>query len=220
MCFREPGNRWPATPRFPIPHFREATIQRVIEIAGGSKQYREYKKTEDLPIPEGAGLCPWCETPHPLRRHGAYNRTVTDGAGFFTVLILRLFCPVHGKTVSLLPSFLLPRKQHAAGVVADFFHSYVLLGLTLISAVARATTSFPSYQKGSFWRRCFEKNLPRTRTYLAGFRPLQTRDPTPASPRSRIQPALTLILDGFRSPRQAFEAHSRRMHQTLGFALL
>ena len=210
----------PAPPSSPFATSEEAAIQRVIPIPGGSKHYRADMERKALPIPEGSDICPWCPVPHRLRKHGCYFRRALTREEVHDLLIRRLLCPVQGKTVSLLPDFLLPRKHHTAGVIADFFHAYVLLGLTLLASVARARKAFASYQKGGFWRRCFEKNLPRIRTYLAQLHPEQRREPVPVSARSRIEPALALLLECSRSPRQAFEAHSRRMHRALGCALL
>lgn len=63
--------------------------------------------------------CPLCGRTHPLRKHGTCPRYVCD---LFLVPViiklLRYYCPGCGHTVSILPSFCIPRKQYSAGVIS------------------------------------------------------------------------------------------------------
>ena len=76
--------------------------------------------------------CPLCGRKRPLRKHGTYPRNVCD-LQFPPVLIniLRYYCPGCGGTVSILPSFCLPRKQHSAGVVSLCLQLVLACGVSL-----------------------------------------------------------------------------------------
>ena len=196
-------------------------MQKIIEFAGGINRYRELSGKKSLHIPDGADMCPFCEPSHPMRRHGTYSRTAVTAGEVFCVAVLRLLCAATGHTVSLLPDFLLPRKQHVVVVVAAFFTGWALKGLSLTASVHQATSSYPSRQKGAYWVRCFDRNLPKTRSYMASVRPRQTPPaPSPGRLRDRVARVLDVLREGFHSLSSAFEFHSRNMHALIGVALL
>ncbi len=137
------------------------------------------------------------------------------------MLVLRLLCAATGHTVSLLPDALLPRKQYAIAVVAAFFTAWAVEGLSLAASMARATNSYPSRQKGTYWIRCLDRNLPAVQAYLASVRPRQTAPPSsPGRLRARVARVLTILRAGFQSLPAAFRFHSRNLHARLGRALL
>jgi hypothetical protein len=150
----------------------------------------------------------------------------------FCVSIQRLLCAATGKTVSILPDFLLPRKQHVIPVVAAFFLVFTLQHLSLAASMAYATIIYPSRQKGTYWIRCLLRNVPAVRAYLASVLPHQriprSEAVPPPSPRSgfitraraRLKPLLELLRNGFRSLQDAFRFHSRNLHIRFARALL
>ena len=83
------------------------------DIQGYLKNYSEFsEKLRPL-------SCPFCGRMHPLRKHGTYSRNICDlHLAPVMIAILRYYCPACGLTVSILPSFCLPRKQYSAGVIS------------------------------------------------------------------------------------------------------
>jgi hypothetical protein len=145
-----------------------------------------------------------------MRKHGFYSRTVVTGEDCHSILIRRLLCVLTGRTVSLLPDFLVPRKQHSCAVIAAFFHAWAVLDVTLTAAMARATSVAPMRQKAQFWIRGFAKNLSKIRAYLAEIDPGQTilapkRRVTRSLPRDFIAPVFSHMLKDYRTPQSAFE---------------
>lgn len=56
--------------------------------------------------------CPICRARNRLLRHGFYERNAIEEEQEHRIPICRLFCPDCGRTVSILPTFLLPYFQH------------------------------------------------------------------------------------------------------------
>jgi hypothetical protein len=212
-----------SNPRFPHIAREGTAIQKIIEISEGVNAYLALDK-KDLPVPSGKELCPFCPVPHPLRRHGFYRRNAIGKDSVRSLFVRRLLCPPTGRTVSLLPDFLLPRKQHTTRVVAEFLHAFALLALTLTASMARATASYPSRQKGAFWLCLLLDNLPAFRTWLASSIPRRTA-PSPSmgephSARAVLAPLLRLLADDVSGFHEAFRRHCRRMHAKTGSAPL
>ena len=70
-------------------------------------------------FPEAPERCPHkeCHTPIKMRKHGFYSRYVATG-GFIGVLRIRRYkCLVCGRTVSMLPSFCVPRQLYSVQVI-------------------------------------------------------------------------------------------------------
>jgi len=210
----------------------EDRIQKITELSGTINKILCDATAGITEVPQGADLCPFCEPSHRLRRHGTYRRTAVTADAVFFVSIQRLLCAATGKTVSLLPDFLLPRKQHVIPVVAAFFLAFALQNLSLAASMVYATTIYPSRQKGTHWIRCLLRNVPAVRAYLASVLPRQripqSEAAPPPSPRSgfitraraRLKPLLELLRNGFRSLQDAFRFHSRNLHIRFARALL
>lgn len=207
-----------ATPRVPSP--KGGQIQIIIKTVGSRKKYLEGMRIGDISYPEDAGLCTFCPIKHPLRRHGFYKRRAVTQGEVLIVLVLRLICPETGRTVSLLPDFLIPRKQHSCGVISCFFHAWAVLSLAFGAAMERATTSYPSRQKGQYWVSCFMTNIAGIGAYLASVFPRQDIPARRSSPREAVSPLISLIFRGFNSGQAAMETHSRRFHSRFSRALM
>ncbi|WP_373233430.1 DUF6431 domain-containing protein [Cohnella sp.] len=68
--------------------------------------------------------CPICRAHKRLLRHGFYDRNAIDEAESYRIPICRLFCTDCGKTVSILPTFLLPYFQHAMEYIISILLTY------------------------------------------------------------------------------------------------
>jgi hypothetical protein len=210
----------------------EDRIQKITELSGTINKILRDAAAGVTAVPQGADLCPFCEPTHRLRRHGTYRRTAVTADAVIRISIQRLLCAATGRTVSLLPDFLLPHKQHVIPVVATFFLAFALQRLSLAASIAYATIIYPSRQKGTYWIRCLLRNAPVVRIYMASVRPRQRIPRSEAVPlasprggfitrvRARLASLLDLLRDGFGSLQDAFRVHSRNMHTRLARALL
>lgn len=72
-------------------------------------RYDELGRANDFP---DLDCCPICRAKNRLLRHGFYARNAIEGETVYRIPICRLLCPDCGKTVSILPIFLLPYFQH------------------------------------------------------------------------------------------------------------
>lgn len=72
--------------------------------------------------------CPICRAKNRLQRHGFYERNAVVEECSFRIPICRLLCPDCGKTVSILPMFLLPYFQYTIDFILR-----ILLAFRMIS---------------------------------------------------------------------------------------
>jgi hypothetical protein len=206
----------------PLPPLAEkATVQRIIDFDGGIKQYLVRAPSS---IPSGSDLCPFCRPTHRLRRHGSYCRNAVTAVDSHRIAVQRLYCPATGRTVSLLPDFLVPRKQHTAPVIAAFLYAFAWLGLGLAAAVSKATRVYPSRQKGRFWARAIAARGHVIRAYVATQRARVSAPPSDAlllahPVRRLLYSLLAPLRVGYADLPAAFVHHSRRMHAAHGLAL-
>ena len=116
--------------------------------------------------------CPWCAEPHRLRIHGWYDRQclLPGREGAVVIPILRLLCAREGRTVSLLPDFCLPRRQHGAGILGIFL-AYFIRGLSLLGALKKARPDAPGCSTAQALRDGFLRRKDTILMYLASFLP-------------------------------------------------
>jgi len=214
------------------PRPSEDRIQKITELSGSINKILRNASSGITSVPQGGDLCPFCKPSHRLRRHGTYQRNAVTAEQVFRICIQRLLCAATGQTVSILPDFLLPRKQHLIPVVASFFSAFALQGLSLAASMSLATIIYPSRQKGTYWIRCLVGNMPTIRAYMASVRPRQdasestklrhvaTDGSLVARLRGRLAPLLHLLREKFRSLAVAFRFHSRNLHARFARALL
>ena len=166
--------------------------------------------------------CPFCSEPHPLRIHGWYSRQcLLEGRkGAVVIPVLRLLCPHAGRTVSLLPDFCLPRRQHGPGILGVFLASFIR-GLSLLQALRTARPDAPGYSTCQALRDGFLRRKPKILAYLATFVP--HLPPCPSSiPGNRreiarlVLPLLDLVIG---EPASAFRFHARRIHERFQLSL-
>lgn len=121
-------------------------------------EYAERGKKNDFPEIE---RCPHCKGRTCLARHGFYWRNAITAAELYRLPICRLICPSCRKTVSLLPTFLLPYFQHTVNVILEKLHN---------NLIYRKITGY--HQLVLFYRQRFIQNLNRIEMFFrdTGFR--------------------------------------------------
>lgn len=90
-------------------------MQVLVDAHMSLQEYAQRYREVEWPTLE---VCPVCGAHARLRGHGWYHRNALPAREIeLVVMVHRLFCPVCRRTVSLLPSFLLPFFQHTARFV-------------------------------------------------------------------------------------------------------
>lgn len=99
--------------------------------------------------------CMMCGTRRPLRAHGFYWRTASDGGFDGVIRVRRYLCLACRRTISLLPEFLLPYLRYTITVIGLFLKSRLLDHKTLKDSAAAAGDGRMFYQRGQQWIRRF-----------------------------------------------------------------
>nr|WP_244404231.1 DUF6431 domain-containing protein [Parageobacillus caldoxylosilyticus] len=76
--------------------------------------YMERGKENNFPLLK---QCPHCRAKRPLHRHGYYERNALTPHRCYRIWIARYRCRECSKTVSVLPSFLLPYFQYTLSTI-------------------------------------------------------------------------------------------------------
>jgi hypothetical protein len=126
-------------------------MQILYPFAGSIQQYNE-KHSDHNHRPCS---CAMCGAKRPLRAHGCYWRTVSDGGFDGVIRVRRYLCLSCRRTISLLPEFVLPFVRFAIAVVALFLKARLLERKTLKQSAAAAGDSRMPYQRGQQWVRRF-----------------------------------------------------------------
>ena len=184
-------------------------MQRVCA-SGGVERY--LSDPDSLRTPE-ALACPFCADGHRLWLHGWYERYVIlpGGAGWRRIPVRRLCCSRSGRTVSLLPDFCVPRRQHGAAVLGAFLEEHLVAGKPLVAALAQARGSAGPHSVAQALRDGFARQAGRLTDYL----PMPSR-------RMAGTPLRTLVLalrQGFADAAGAFLHHGRSFHARYGLGL-
>ena len=137
------------------------------------REYARRGKKNDFP---DVDICPHCKGHIRLLRHGFYFRYAVTNNNPFFIPICRLQCPSCGKTVSIIPSFLLPYFQHTVATILIKLKNYFLY---------RKVMGYR--QLLEFFSRRFRKNLTRIEMF---FRDVGFRGVFPFNP---IEKAIKLV---------------------------
>ncbi|HLF81943.1 MAG TPA: DUF6431 domain-containing protein [Anaerolineales bacterium] len=165
--------------------------------------------------------CPFCSDGHALRLHGWYRRwaLLPDPEPARNIWVRRLYCPHARRTVSLLPDFCLPRRQHGPAILALFLKLF-LAGRCLLEALRSVRLEAPCHAVAQSLRDGFLAREVQIRAYLAQRR---HRAVEPAEPirqdRRRLAELFFGLIAGFASPPVAFVFHSVKFHDAFGAAL-
>ena len=187
-------------------------MQRVFRVQGGLKAYSA--APDMLLATPGARECPFCRDKHRLRRHGYYRRfaLLPDEQEPIRVRVRRLLCARMGKTVSLLPDFCLPRRQHGPAIVGTFLSGYAEGG-TLLAALRAVRPDVAGHSVAQSLRKGFLSRAGPIRAYLAQQRARAIDPPaTTCSRRREVAALLVGLCHGFAAAAQAFVHHGVGLH--------
>jgi hypothetical protein len=128
------------------------------------------------------------------------------------IAVRRLYCPHAKRTVSLLPDFCIPRRQHGPAILALFL-GLLVKGLALLKALRAVRAAAPCHALAQSLRDGFLKREAKIRVYLAGRRQRAAERPKDVPER-----CLTLgelfggLTEGFGCPAAAFLSHTVDFH--------
>ncbi|MBD2844967.1 hypothetical protein IDH44_07180 [Paenibacillus sp. IB182496] len=81
--------------------------------------------------------CPNCRARNRMLRHGFYERNAIDAEATYRISICRLLCPAYHKSVSILPTFLLPYFQHTWRTILNMLLAWWISCLCVCSRQLR-----------------------------------------------------------------------------------
>jgi len=193
-------------------------VQKLLPVRGG---LNAYLAASDMLVTEESRKCPFCRDKHRLRLHGHYHRLVLvpGEQSQSRVPVRRLLCVHVGKTVSLLPDFCVPRRQHGSVILGTFLAGYAE-GKPLLAALRVARPDAPSHSVAQSLRKGFLSRAGPIRTYLARLRARavepQRSDP---GPRREVAALLAGLCHGFATASSAFLRHGVDLHAALQVGL-
>ena len=194
-------------------------MQKLCAVRGG---VNAYLSNPEVLVTAETLVCPFCPDGHRLHRHGFYERWALLVAPDQSQLIpvYRLLCVVVGQTVSLLPDFCLPRRQHGPEILGIFLHARAVLGLPLVAALRRARPDAPGHTVAQALISGFLRRAEKIRAYLATLRPRSPHPPSgiPCSRRELASLVLRLVHRA-RRPDRAFLRHGRPFFACFGVGL-
>ncbi|MED5073456.1 DUF6431 domain-containing protein [Anoxybacillus geothermalis] len=117
--------------------------------------YTDRGKGNDFP---DVRQCPHCPSRRPLHRHGYYQRYALTTEGEYHLWIARYRCQECRKTVSVLPSFLLPYVQYTRSVIWQAVKTWLE---TPRRGAKTKQVGFPTKEVILFYVRRFLRNLSR-----------------------------------------------------------
>lgn len=139
-------------------------------------QYAELGKANEFPEVDN---CPMCRAKKRLLRHGFYERNAIEEETAYRIPICRLLCSVCGKSVSVLPSFLLPYFQHTMDFILHILLAFWMVGISLCTRQLR---------------RFYEKRIDGKLTEIELFiREEETREVLPNAPKEKAIKMLQMI---------------------------
>lgn len=172
-------------------------------------------------VSEESRKCPFCADKHRLRLHGHYHRfaLAPDERGASRVPIRRLLCVPTGRTVSLLPDFCIPRRQHGPAILGTFLEGYAR-GQSLLAALRAARPDAPGHSVAQSLRKGFLTRAGPIRTYLARLR-ARALEPPPSAPGPRREVCALLVglCHGFATAADALQRHGVFLHAALQIGL-
>jgi hypothetical protein len=193
-------------------------MQRICPVPGGIKSYLE---APGALLTEEMRQCPICTPAHRLRRHGWYERwgIFPDPEPSCRIPVLRLLCVMTSRTISLLPDFCLPFRQHGPDILGPFLWGVAISGLSLSAALGRLRRGSRHSVASHLWRG-FGKRATELAAYVAGRRARAPTVPESVDPARRAvaQQVLSLVADGT-DVAAAFRRHGRLFHRRFGLGL-
>lgn len=193
-------------------------VQKLLPVRGG---LNAYALSPDMLVDEDARDCPFCAEKHRLRLHGHYRRQALLPDGRTEVVpVRRLLCARVGRTVSLLPDFCIPRRQHGPAILGTFLTGYAA-GKALTAALRTARSDATGHSVAQSLRTGFLAHGGRIRAYLAQVRARALEPPPSAAGfRGEVRALLAELCHGFAQAAVAFVHHGIGLHtmQQIGLA--
>lgn len=191
-------------------------MQRVCRFEG---EVKRYERDPSCLLGPSEGQCPFCDSGHPLRRHGFYGRWIhlPEEAEPRRIRVLRLLCPFTGRTVSLLPDFCSPRRQYGVGVLGLFLHAWAVKGRTLDGALEAAGLRGRSHGQAQSFLSGFRRQRKQLQAHLSACLP-RWRSP-PFGPRRDIAASVLTILELGGGIVRSFVRCGRELHRDFGVGL-
>jgi hypothetical protein len=173
-------------------------------------------------VTDDARRCPFCTHAHALALHAWYFRwaILPDPDGEVKIPVRRLRCSRSRHTVSLLPDFCLPRRQHGPAVLGAFLAAFLLAGATLLGALRSVRREARGHAVAQALLAGFARRARPVGAYVAALRarPVEPPCAVPARWRS-LALLLVALLEGFRDAGSAFVHHALRFHARFGVSL-
>ncbi len=194
-------------------------MQRMCKFSGSVKSYLE---DPVCLLNTDTRACPFCSSHHSLWRHGWYSRWILlpDPADPERIPILRLLCHSTGKTVSLLPDFCLPRRQHSPVFLAYFLKGIVVMGLTMVSAYKALRKETPCHSTAQGLLQGFTSRSRKIQVYLARWQPRLEETTNSSPPTHKLLATLFHgLARGFPDVDQAFLHHGLHFHRKFKIGL-
>jgi hypothetical protein len=193
-------------------------MQRVCRVKGGINRYLA---DPGCLVSGETRKCPFCDDGHALQLHGWYRRwaLLPDPEPPRRLPVRRLYCPRARRTVSLLPDFCMPRRQHGPAILAMFLKLF-LAGMCLLEALRSVRRQAPCHAVAQSLRDGFLAREVQIRAYLAqrDHRAVELTRPV-AQDRRRLAELFFGLIAGFASPPVAFVFHTVKFHDAFGVAL-
>jgi len=194
-------------------------VQKLLQVAGGLKAYEA--DSDILLGHEHARRCPFCRDGHRLRLHGHYHRfaLVPGHRDPVRLPVRRLFCPRTGTTVSLLPDFCMPRRQHGPAILGEFLSAYAA-GSPLLAALRATRPDAAGHSVAESLRDGFLARAGPIGTYVAGLRARALERPMGAKGRrAEVAALLAGLCLGFAAAADALIHHGVALHAAFRIGL-
>jgi hypothetical protein len=193
-------------------------MQRICRVEGGVKRYLE---DPDCLVSKETRKCPFCADGHALRLHGWYQRWALfpDPERSQKLPVRRLYCPRVRRTVSLLPEFCTPRRQHGPAILALFL-KFFLAGACLLEALRNVRREAPCHAVAQSLRDGFLGRSVQIHAYLAQRHRRVVEPPGEVhKDRRRLAELFFGLVAGFKNPQAAFIFHTVTFHEAFGDGL-
>lgn len=186
---------------------------------------KDYVSNPDILISDKALQCPFCPDGHRLIRHGYYSRQALflGDPSCRQIKVVRLLCIYRGSTVSLLPDFCMPRRQHGPAIICLFLIYLFIEGLSLHCALGRIRPDTCCHSTGQSLRDGFLRKGEQIDAYLDSIEAYRTENeisPHTRHSHPRASHRLSVLISGSSSPQEAFTNHCREFHNRFNCGLI